>query len=95
MPKYKKQKMAINRAAEVTSQKEFSNYNILSATTAVFTQELLQTIIDLQNRLVVLENRLANYESHTHSYTDDTITDTDDGTGETVTTTKTTTGVVQ
>ena len=87
MPKYKKTKMAINRAAEVTSQKEFSNYNILSATTAVFTQELLQTIIDLQTRL-------ANYENHTHSYTDDTIADTADGSGTTSTATKTT-GPVQ
>lgn len=51
-------------------------------------------IADLQNRITSLENRLANYENHTHAYTDDTITDTNDGTGETVTTAKTT-GVVQ
>ena len=55
---------------------------------------LENNVSDLQNRITNLENRLANYENHTHSYTDDTITDTDDGTGETVTTTKTT-GVVQ
>jgi len=70
-----------------------TNANILLATTAVFTQELDNTILTLQTRLTTLENRLANYENHTHSYVDDTINDTSDGSGTTTSTTKTT-GIV-
>lgn len=86
MPKYKKIKIAQNRAAANIDSQEFTNFNILSSTTAVFTQELLHIIYDLQTRL-------SNYENHTHSYTDNTINDTSDGSGTTITTSKVT-GIV-